>query len=149
MTCRTPGDPDETPPLPPFPQESEEQISPTLRVGKGGNKRSTTGGRILFYDEASGGTSSDVSRGGSSVQEALSTEGTKEIRRSNISNSPRGISVEEVVLREAREDVTGAWAGVHCETDLLMTLMMLLLWEQVFDPTVEAAGAHCLTVRLQ
>lgn len=54
--------------------------------------------------------------------------------------------MEELVLKESREDESGGWAGVHCESSLVMTLMMLLLWEEVFDPTVNAAGVHYLTV---
>lgn len=58
------GNPDDTPPRSPFPQESEEEIISTMRVGKEGNKRSATGGRLVFYDETSG--TSDFSAGESS-----------------------------------------------------------------------------------
>lgn len=90
------------------------------------------------------------SGGASAAQEASAAETSESVYAGNSGHrsnrAKKGISVEELVLKESRQDERGGWAGVHCESSLVMTLMMLLLWEEVFDPTVKAAGGHCLTV---
>eukprot|EP00904_Undaria_pinnatifida_P013630 jgi/Undpi1/9398/HiC_scaffold_27.g11855.m1 len=52
------------------------------------------------------------------------------------------LTVEQVVLRERNQE--GGWAGLHCECSLIMFLMVLLLWEEVFDLRAMAAFPHCL-----
>lgn len=42
---------------------------------------------------------------------------------------------------------SGGWLGLHCESSLNMFLMVLLLWEEVFDDRVQAALPHVITVR--
>lgn len=103
-----------------------------MKVGKEGNKRNPMGGRILFFDHC----------------DAINPQKLSARKRRARSGSPAnsfGMTVEELVLKDRREQ--DGWAGVHCETDLVMMLMMLLLWEEVFDPNVKAAVGHCLTVR--
>lgn len=41
----------------------------------------------------------------------------------------------------------GGWLGLHGESNLILFILMLLLWEEVFDCGVEAAVPHCIMVR--
>lgn len=122
------GNPEDTPPASPLPPEAEELIVTDMGTGKQGNRRSAKGGRILFFEapEKNG-----------DGNEACLPRGRRVARK--------GLTVEGVVLREKRSE--GGWAGLHCESDLIMCLMMLLLWEELFDPGVAAACGHCFTVR--
>ncbi|CAM9857544.1 unnamed protein product [Ectocarpus sp. 12 AP-2014] len=56
----------------------------------------------------------------------------------------RSLTVEEVVIRERY--CAGAWLGLHGESKLIMFILMLLLWEEVFDSGVEAAVPHCILI---
>lgn len=116
------GDPDDTPPVAPPPQDSEESIVVDMTTRKEGDRSGKNGGRILFFDEP--GAEND---------------------RAGSSTGARGMTVEQVVLRERSRE--GGWAGLHCECQLIMFLTMLLLWEDIFDTRVKAASSHCLTVR--
>lgn len=61
----------------------------------------------------------------------------------------KGVFVEDVVLRKRRE--AGGWLGVHCESRGVTFLMMLLLWEDVFQATGDAGASGCdhwFTVRV-
>ena len=53
--------------------------------------------------------------------------------------------VEAVALRAKRD--SGGWLGLHCESRVITFLLMLLLWEEMFQGDEEAACDHCFTVR--
>lgn len=118
-----------------MPKHSEELLATNVTARRGRGRRrekgadrrvGASGGKILFFDGR---------------EEAMSARGVG----GSVGEAPRGLTVEEVVLRARWE--RGRWAGVHCESELILCLMMLLLWEEVFDPSVEAAGGHGFTVR--
>lgn len=120
------GNPDDTPPASRLPPESEEQLVVDAEMGKEGDKNGRKGGRILFFVNARDDKGQPILRTGS---------GSGKV----------GMTVEEVVLRERHRE--GGWAGLHCEYELVLWLMMLLLWEDMFDERVKAASAHCFMVR--
>ncbi|CAM9136004.1 unnamed protein product [Ectocarpus fasciculatus] len=105
----------------PFWDPKVEDLHPPVETQKQGSKgaRGEKGGRkIYYYDDAAPG----------------------ERRWSEA----RSHFVEEVLMRERY--CTGGWLGLHCESTLIMFILMLLLWEEVFDCGVEAAVPHCIAI---
>ncbi|CAM9883284.1 unnamed protein product [Ectocarpus sp. 13 AM-2016] len=97
----------------------EEVLVVNMDTQKEGNQRSKNGGRKLYFDEPDVGEPRWGER--------------------------NSLNVEEVLLRERYR--SGGWLGLHCESSLNMFLMVLLLWEEVFDERVHAALPHVITSR--
>ncbi|CAM9140593.1 unnamed protein product, partial [Ascophyllum nodosum] len=66
-------------------------------------------------------------------------------RNHNDGENKRGVVVEAVALRAKRD--SGGWLGLHCESRVITFLLMLLLWEEMFQGDEEAACDHCFTDR--
>ncbi|CAM9123142.1 unnamed protein product [Ectocarpus sp. 12 AP-2014] len=97
----------------------EEVLVVNMDTQKEGNQRSKNGGRKLYFDKPDVGEPRWGER--------------------------NSLNVEEVLLRERYR--SGGWLGLHCESALDMFLMVLLLWEEVFDERVHAALPHVITSR--
>ncbi|CAM9529270.1 unnamed protein product [Ectocarpus sp. 4 AP-2014] len=97
----------------------EEVLVVNMDTQKEGNQRSKNGGRKLYFDTPVVGEPHWGER--------------------------NSLNVEEVLLRERYR--SGGWLGLHCESSLNMFLMVLLLWEEVFDDRVQAALPHVITSR--
>ena len=124
--CLHAGDSDDTPPTPQPRRDPEEDIIVDMETRKEGKRKGKNNGRILFFDKRG------QDRGGG-------------VLRTEKGGGKTGLTVEQVVLRERNQE--GGWAGLHCECSLIMFLMVLLLWEEVFDLRAMAAFPHCLAVR--
>ncbi|CAN0219031.1 unnamed protein product [Pylaiella littoralis] len=98
----------------------EETMVVCMDTVKEGNQRSMSGGRKLYFDRPDFG-------GGQHW------------------GADNALNVEQVLLRERYR--SGGWLGLHCESSLNQFLVVLLLWEEIFDENVAAAIPHCITNR--